>query len=158
VEKLVAAFRTVNLDGLPSLASMSGDRERILWVLLVAKEKLDERHLTAPQASAVLRDVYGIHVPWQRAQAILAGERDTVAAQRRAGRRYYQLMQPGTQAVVASGPDVVFIEPDKALSGIRSAQAVMQSLVGTVRFVTRMWSRVRWTSSQRPCAQPTFVC
>jgi hypothetical protein len=132
-DALKAQFRAADVSDFPSLLSLT-DRERVFWILAVAKEKLGLIWLTPGQIGMVLRDLYGFQLPWQRVQAVLGVEKGTAAVNRKGGFRSYQIMQAGLDELLRKGPDVVFIEPDKALTGIRSAQAIMQSLVGVVRF------------------------
>ena len=132
-DDLEALFRGADTTDLPAVASLS-DRERVLWVLAAGKEKLGRTWLTPGQIALILRDVYGFHISWQKVQAIINGERGTIARARKDGARRYQIMQPGLDDLRARGPDVLFIEPDKALTGLRSAEAVMRSLTGTLRF------------------------
>jgi hypothetical protein len=127
------AFRAADISEFAKLGGLS-DRERVLWVLGVGKEKAGRVWLTPGEVSLVLRDVYGFPLSWQKVQALIAVERGTVATSRRGGARRHQIMQPGLDELLAKGPDVVFIEPDKALTGLRSAEAIMQSLDGVLRF------------------------
>jgi len=131
-ETLDARFRGADQTGFPALVSLD-DRGQVLWVLGIAKERLGIVWMAPSQIATVLRDVFGVHVSRQRVQAIVAGERTAIAGSRRGRVRSYQIMKSGLDGLLAKGPDVVFIEPDKALSGLRSAQAMMQSLVGLVR-------------------------
>jgi hypothetical protein len=128
-----ALFRAADVSDFPQLASLT-DRERVMWVLAVGKEKVGLVWMTPSQIAPVLRDVYGFPVPWQRVQAILAAEEGTIATSRKGGVRRHQIMQPGLDELLAKGPDVVFIEPTKALTGLRSAEVIMQSLNGVLRF------------------------
>lgn len=132
-ESLEDAFRAADISEFPRLAT-STDRERILWVLGVGKEKAGRVWLTPGEISVVLRDVYGFPLSWQKVQALIGAERGTVATSRKGGFRRHQLMQTGVDELLAKGPEVVFIEPDKALTGLRSAEAIMQSLDGVLRF------------------------
>jgi hypothetical protein len=132
-ETLDARFRGADQTGFPALASLD-DRGQVLWVLGIAKERLGIVWMPPSQIATVLRDVYGVHVSRQRVQGIVAGERTAIAGSRRGGVRSYQIMKVGLDGLLAKSPDVLFIEPDKALTGLRSAQAMMQSLVGLVRF------------------------
>lgn len=127
------AFRAADISEFPKLADLS-DRERVLWVLGVGKVKAGQVWMTPSEVSVVLRDVYGFPLSRQKAQALIGTERGTVATSRKGGFRRHQIMQPGLDELLAKGPDVVFIEPDKALTGLRSAEAIMQSLNGVLRF------------------------
>jgi hypothetical protein len=132
-KSLEARLRDADTDGFPALNGLE-EREQILWVLAIAKERLGVVWVRASEVATALRDVYGIHISRQRVQTILASDRREVAVNRKGGLRSYQIMQAGLDGLLSKGPDVVFIEPSKALSGLRSAQALMASFVGTLRF------------------------
>jgi hypothetical protein len=104
--------------------------------MLVGRERLDPLvRLTPHEISLVLRDAYGIAVSRQRIAGMFASDRTAVAHRNRDGQAEYQLMEAGAGEVLASGPDVVFIEPDTALTGIRTLESLLGSLTGVVRVV-----------------------
>jgi hypothetical protein len=136
VDTLANRFKGADLRDLPSLAAMPDDRRKSLWLMLVGRERLDPAvRLTPHEISVVLRDAYGIAITRQRVTSLFASERAAVAHRRRGGQVEYQLMESGAAEVLASGPDVVFIEPDTALTGIRTIESLLGSLAGTVRVV-----------------------
>jgi hypothetical protein len=126
-------LRAADTSGIPSLAGL-GEAEQVLWVLAVVKERLGVTWVRSGEVAAALRDVYGVHIPRQRVQAILSAERRRVASGRKRGLRFYQIMQAGLDDLLSKGPDVVFVEPSKALSGLRSVEAMMASFTGLLRF------------------------
>jgi hypothetical protein len=90
--------------------------------------------MTPNEISVVLRDVYGIALPRQRIERILAQEKQAVAKRKRNTKRAYQIMQAGITEVEGVSSAVVLIEPEKALSSIRATEAVLATLTGVVRF------------------------
>ena len=126
-------LKDADTSGFPALEAL-GEREQVFWVLGVAKERLGVKWLRASQVADALRDVYGVHIPRQRVQAILAADRKAVAVSRNGGLRSYQVMKAGLDDLLSKGPDVLFIEPNKALTGLRSVQALMGSFTGLLRF------------------------
>lgn len=104
--------------------------------MLVGRERLDSpARLTAHEIASVLRDAFGVNVSRQRIAALFSRERVAVAQRDRGGLVEYQLMEAGAQEVLRTGPDVVFIEPETALTGIRTLESLLGSLSGTVRVV-----------------------
>jgi hypothetical protein len=126
-------FKAANLENLPSLGAMSDDMARVFWVLLIGRDRAEQARMTAHEIGIVLQDVYAVMVPRQRITGLLDRERRAVARMRRGGQTEYQLMDQGAQIVLQAGPDVVFIQPEQALSGIRTVESMLQSLEGEVR-------------------------
>lgn len=118
--------------GLPNIHALEDDRLRSMWILHAAKEHLATPWMTAADISTALRDVYGINVSRQRVQAIVGGEKGTVARKTVKGRRLFQLMQTGSDEVTAAR-SVIFVEPDNALSRLREVQEMFGDLQGSIR-------------------------
>lgn len=131
-DALLAAFRTVDLSGLPPLGSLADERAHSLWVLTAA-EKAGEPVLTAREISLVLRDAYKIALSRQKIQVLLAKEKGTVARRKKNKVRAYQIMQSGLDEVAAAASaTVVFVEPEQALSKIRETEEILAGLQGTL--------------------------
>lgn len=128
-----ADFRTVDLSDLPPIGTISDDRRKVLWVLMVGRDRASHITLRPNDVSIVLRDVYGIHMSRQRVQGILAAEKGTVARRKRREGLRYQLMQSGADEAMATGRSIVLIQPDQALSAIRTVESVLGSLRGVLR-------------------------
>ena len=107
---------------------------RLFWVLHVASAKLGVPMLSAAEVSRVLRDVYGVMIPWQRVDALLVKEKGNAVAQRRKkGRRAFQIMQAGVHDLVAAAQTAIFIDPGQALTKIRQVESILAELNGVVR-------------------------
>jgi hypothetical protein len=126
-------FSGVDPGELPQLSAMPDDRAKVLWVLWVAKERLNTPMMTPGQISGVLRDAYGYRLSWQKIQAILNGESKTVARRRASKRRAYQIMQAGIEEIAHVSPTVMFVDPVQALSKIREIETILASRTGVVR-------------------------
>lgn len=126
-------FRAADLDNLPAIRAMPDERCEVLWVLLVGADRLARTQLSAAEVATVLRDVYGIAIPRQRVTGILGGEKKTIVVHRTKAGLRYQIMQAGRDLVLGAGPDVVFIQPETALSGIRTVESLLQALTGDLR-------------------------
>ena len=102
---------------------------------VVAKEALRFPWLTPSQVSDGLRDVYGVLVPRQRAEALLSRAKDggTVARRVSGGRRYYQVMDAGIAVVRSVKSSVLFITPQQSLTAIRAVEDILGTLKGFVR-------------------------
>jgi hypothetical protein len=130
---LSTKFRDANLTGLPPLSGLQDARSQALWVLWVAKDRLNETTMTPAEISSVLRDAYGISVSRQKIEASLSKELAAVVRRKQNGRRAYQLMQVGIDELTAKSAVVIFVDPQQALSKIRETQAVLADLRGALR-------------------------
>lgn len=65
-------FAKADISSFPPLTALPDDTVRCMWVMWVAKEALRFPWLTPSQVSDGLRDVYGVLVPRQRAEALLS--------------------------------------------------------------------------------------
>jgi len=129
---MVAAFKAADLADLPPLQSRSDELSKALWVLAMGR-KVGEAVMTPCQISTVLRDLYGIALPRQKIQALLAKEKGTVVRRRKEGIWAYQVMQAGVDRVAAApGSTVVLIEPEKAFSKIREIEDTLAGLRGVL--------------------------
>lgn len=127
---VLAAFNAASPPDLPPLESLSDELMRTLWVLAVGA-KVGQAIMTASEVSTVLRDVYGIALPRQKIQVLLAKEKETVARRKKNGVRAYQVMQAGVdQVAAASSSTVVFVEPEQAFSKIRETEEMLAGLRG----------------------------
>lgn len=89
--------------------------------------------MTPTQISDVLREVFHVNISWQKLQAVLNQERTVVARRRSNGRYAYQIMQAGDDRLTAATPQVVYVDPTKALTSIRTAENLLGTLTGAVR-------------------------
>lgn len=129
---LPSKFAAVNGAGVPDIHTLSEDRLRCLWVLHVAKSQLHAPWMSATQVGEVLRDTYGINISRQRCASLLAADKREVANRRVGNRQEFQVMKPGSDAIIATR-SVVFIEPAAALTALREVQDMFGSLKGEVR-------------------------
>jgi hypothetical protein len=131
-ESISERLQGVDASDLADVHDLGEERLQLLWVLVVGK-RAGIASLTPFAASSALRDAYGIHLPRQRASAILEAERATVAPLRAGGRRAYQVMRAGEQEVAQIARGVVLVEPELGLSSLRRVQAVLGGLTGVLR-------------------------
>jgi hypothetical protein len=130
---LAETLRSADLTELVDVHGLPDDRLKVLWLLAAARLAAGIHLLSGAEVSAALRDVFGVHVPRQRVQAILAHERTAVAPRRRDKRAVYQIMDPGLKEIERAGARVVFIQPEEALSKLREAEEVLGHLEGHLK-------------------------
>ncbi len=126
------AFAAADVSGFPDLRALDGEREQVIWVLWVGRDKAALPLMSAADVSSVLRDVFGVHISRQKVQALLAAERRNVVPRRKDRETSYQIMQSGIDEVAGSSMGT-YIDPDRALSSIRKVEAILSSLTGDVR-------------------------
>jgi hypothetical protein len=130
---LVESWADVDLGNLPSLDVFEDDRQRVLWVLWVAREVHTTPWKTPGEIEVILRDSFGILVPRQRIPGLLAGSGPAAVARRRIrGRFHYQIMQPGIEELSTAPATVTFVDPAHALSHIRQIEGLLNERVGIV--------------------------
>lgn len=131
-ESIVQRLRDVDTSDLADVHDLGEARLQLLWLLVVAK-RAGVGPLTPFGTTSGLRDAFGMHIPWQRASAVLQAERATVAPLRTGGRRAYQIMRAGEQEVAQIARGVVLVEPDLGLSSLRRVQTILGGLTGVLR-------------------------
>ena len=119
--------------GYPPPATLPGDLERSLLVLLTADEHLDIEWLTPHEISVALRDGFRLHVSRQRVQSLLDASRESALRRKISGKRQYQVLDAGKRRVQSTAStDVVFIQPENALTSVRQVQDLMSTCAGVV--------------------------
>ncbi len=138
--EVVRQFRAVDTSDFPDFRSYRRILEMGLWVLLVAKEKLEMRKLTAVQVASIIRDVEEVSI-----------EATTIAQSfKRAGRKIhvyleggevlYEIMREGKEhllSLIKEGTvEVFYFEPGEKYSSKRLLTTkILSSLDGELRIV-----------------------
>lgn len=130
---LAAVTAVGHLPDVPPPEKLSDDIDRVLWVLLAADQSERGTTLSAHEISVILRDGFRLDVPRQRIQALLDGNRDLALRRRIGGRLAYQILDRGASKLRNTRGDVLFIEPDKALSRVRDVQEMFGASAGQVK-------------------------
>jgi hypothetical protein len=147
---LIDEFKAADTSGFPDLSTLD-EREQMFWILGVAKDHLGRELLTPTDISTVLRDVYGIDLSRQRIEAMLSGEKKTVAKRKANGRRAYQLMLAGRQELESANTAAFFIDPARGYTGLRETQSLLAGLRGEIR-VCDPYADVRTLDMLAECA------
>lgn len=131
-ESIIERLQAIDTSDLADVHDLGEERLQLLWFLIVAK-RAGVGPLTPFAVASGLRDAFDMHIPWQRASAVLQAERGTVAPLRTGGRRAYQIMRAGEQEVAQIARGVMLVEPDLGLSSLRRVQTVLAGLTGILR-------------------------
>jgi hypothetical protein len=120
----------VDKTGLPDVHTLELDRLIIFWVLAVAKRLDGLGHLAASEVSIILRDYCGIALSRQRVAGLLQSETKAVARVAKSEPPRYLIMKQGEDELSGSGFRPLFIDPQKALTGIRAVEDLLSGLTG----------------------------
>lgn len=132
-DDLAPAFRDADASDLPEIGSIADPRLQALWTLHVGKARAGVPMMTPAEMSAVLRDVFGIALPRQKIEGMLASEKHAVARRKKSKKRAYQIMQVGIDEVEGIASSVLLIDPERALTSLRATEGVLRTLTGTVK-------------------------
>jgi hypothetical protein len=140
LDELVADFKKANTSDLPDFYSLSGVLEQGLWILYVAKERLNTERLNRGQIEEVARVAMEVSIE----------DSSLLQAFRRAGNMlhatqvgiftYYEIMRAGKEHLLKSGMtdkvSVFYFEPGKKFSSKRTlSQQIIQDLRGQIKVV-----------------------
>jgi hypothetical protein len=90
-------FSTIDTSDLPRFDDCCTILEQALWVLWVAKEKLQERMLSAEQIASVIRDVQEISINVTSITQALKRAGDKIHSYQQGGEVFYEIMRPGKE-------------------------------------------------------------
>jgi len=132
-DRLVASFRGADTSGLPEVGSIADPRIQMLWTLHFGQARAGVSMMTPAEISTVLRDVYGVALPRQKIEGVLAREKKCVAKRKKDRKRAYQIMQSGIDEVEGISSSVLLIQPESALTSLRATEGILGGLIGTVK-------------------------
>jgi hypothetical protein len=133
-------FLGVDTSNLPQFEDCCTILEQSMWVLWVAKEKLQEKNLTSNQISLVLRDVKEISVNSSSISQSLRRAGNEVHVYHQEDGTYYEIMKPGKEHLVSlrgeNEVELFYFEPEKKYTSKRQLSTqVLNILDGEVRIV-----------------------
>ena len=111
-----------------------------LWVLWVAKDKLDIKRLTAEQIASLIRDIKEISVDAKSINNSFAPAKGKVHVCHEAGETFFEIMKPGKdhlRSLVKQGSvEVFYFEPGKKYSTKRIlSRGILEGLQGKLQIV-----------------------
>ena len=133
-------FSTIDTSDLPRFDDCCIILERALWVLWVAKEKLQKKMLSAEQIASVLRDVQEISINVTSITQALKRGGDKIHSYQQGGEVFYEIMKPGKEHLKSLRTEgeleVFYFEPGKRYSSKRLlATSILNMLTGEIRIV-----------------------
>ena len=133
-------FSTIDTSDLPRFDDCSIILEKALWVLWVAKEKLQKKMLSAEQIASVLRDVQEISINVTSITQALKRGGDKIHSYQQDVVVFYEIMKPGKEHLKSLRTEgeleVFYFEPEKRYSNKRLlATNILSMLTGEIRIV-----------------------
>lgn len=134
---LIEQFSKINTSEYPDFYSLKKPLEQGLWVLLIAKEKLNIKRLTADDISQVIINIKEISTDAKSIIYAFNRAKDKIHIHNKI---YYEIMKPGKDYLISqigNGPiDVFYFEPDKKYTNRRILSTdIFKNLKGDLRIV-----------------------
>lgn len=137
---MLKAFTDVNADGLPEFDNYEKPLEMGLWVLWVAKDKLNITKLTVHQIVDILVNVMEVSVKPRSIVNSFNRAVGQVHVQYDGGEVYYQIMKEGKEHLLAStgrgSLKIYYFEPGRRYSSKRVLrERILDELEGEIKIV-----------------------
>lgn len=137
---ILRRFARADASDLPPFEDCRTILERALWVLWVAKEKLQKEMLSAEQIASVLRDVQEMSIKVTSITQALRRAGDKIYSYRQGGVVFYEIMKPGKEHLKSLRTEgeieVFYFEPEKRYSSKRLlVTGILNMLIGEIRIV-----------------------
>lgn len=133
-------FAEVDTSDFPDFHSYETTLERSLWVLWVAKDKLQIKRLTPEQVAFIIRDVKEISIEPKSITNSFNRAGDKTHTYHESGQVYFEIMNPGRDYLFSQTKEgaiqVVYFEPGKPYTSKRLlSRNILGSLKGELRIV-----------------------
>jgi len=137
---LLEKFRDVETDGLPEFDNYDKPLEMGLWVLWVAKEKLNVRSLTANEIVDVIVSVMEVSVDFRGVVNAFNRAKGRIHKHDQGDETYYEIMKSGKENLVESAGggslEVFYFEPGKKHTSKRILrESILDELKGELKIV-----------------------
>lgn len=139
-EDIANKFRRLDVSEFPDFYSYKNPLEMGLWILWVAKEKLQIRKMTAEQIACVIRDVKEISIEAKSITYSFTPAKDKVHIHHKNKKVYFEIMKPGKDYLLSSVKkelvEVFYFEPDRKYSTKRMlSKIILEELEGELKIV-----------------------
>jgi len=140
IANIVSKFKELDTLGFPNFFSYKNPLEMGLWVLWVAKEKLNIKKLSAEQISCIIRNVKEISINARSITNSFNPAKGKIHSYRINGETYYEIMRPGKMhllSLIKEGYiEVFYFEPGKPYSNKRIiSNEILSTLRGELKIV-----------------------
>jgi hypothetical protein len=137
---LIAKFSNANVSDFPDFNLFKNPLERGLWVLWIAKEKLNIKKMTAEQIASVILDVKEVSIDAKSINYSFAPAKGKVHIYHENGTVYFEIMKTGKDhllSLVKQGSvEVLYFQPDQKFSTKRTlSKNILEGLQGKLQIV-----------------------
>ena len=136
----LTAFSKVNYSDFPDFDNYKTPLERGLWVLWVAKEKLDIKKMTAEQIASVILDIKEVSIDAKSINYSFTPAKGKVHIYHENGTVYFEIMKMGKDHLLSlikqGSVEVLYFQPDQKFSTKRVlSKTVLEGLQGKLQIV-----------------------
>jgi hypothetical protein len=140
LDDLEKGFREIDTSGFPDFYSYKNPLEMGLWVLWVAKDKLQTRKLDAEQIASLIRDVKEISIDAKSINNSFTPAKGKIHIYNEGGKTHFEIMKPGKDHLLSlvkrGAVELFYFEPDKKYSTKRVlSRDIMGELEGKLQIV-----------------------
>lgn len=140
IESLVKRFCEADTSDIPDFDNYENPLEMGLWVLWVAKDKLQIRKLTAEQIASIIRDDKEISIDVKSINNAFNRAKGKVHIYHENGEVYFEVMRPGKDHLLSllkeESVEVFYFEPGKKYSAKRIlTRVILEELKGKLQIV-----------------------
>ena len=133
-------FAEIDTSDFPDFYSYEKSLERGMWILLVAKEKLQIKRLTAEQIAFIIRDIEEVSVDAKSITNSFNRAGDKVHIYHESGQVYFEVMKSGKDHLISQAKEgsiqVVYFEPGKRYTSKKLlSKNILGNLKGELRVV-----------------------
>jgi len=132
VSDFVKRFMEVDVGDYPDVHLLVEDLDVVLWILLVANERLSVQSMTAAEIAEVSTLGLRRSMTRQRVAGLLSAAKAIVAREQGSSPAQFVLMRSGADRIRGRRGDVVVIEPDAAFTGLLRLDEILSAVTGEV--------------------------
>jgi len=139
-QTLIDKFQEVDISDFPDFYTYKKPLDMGLWVLWIAKEKLQIRKLTAEEIATIVRDVKEISIDSKSINNAFTRARDKIHIYHENKKVFFEIMKPGKDyllSLIKEGAiNVFYFEPEKKYTSKRIlSKNIIGSLKGELKIV-----------------------
>lgn len=138
--ELINKFSKVNIHDFPDFSDYKTPLERSLWILWVAKEKLEMKKITAEQIASIIIDVKEISIDAKSVIKSFNRAGDKIHTYHKNGEIYFEIMKSGKDHLLSKvrqgSIKLFYFEPDKQYTSKRIlSKNILSNLKGELKIV-----------------------
>jgi len=137
---IITKFKEVDTSDLPDFYNYKNPLEMGLWVLWVAKDKLQIKKLSAEEIASVIRDVKEISIDGKSINNSFTPAKGKIHIYHENGEIYFEIMKPGKDHLLSllkqGSAEVFYFEPGQKFSTKRMlSKSILEGLQGKLQIV-----------------------